>query len=90
MSEPFSYRDGSLRCQGVGLLDLAEIENVVRMPNQTPNEFQRYLRTIFSNDLVRMATVAFNQAFYGKCSIPDEDLSVIKSKIDTSMDDFLR
>ena len=72
------------------LLDMAETDNVVRMPDQTPSEFQRHLRKIFPDDLVRMATTAFNRAFYGTHPISDEDLLVLKSKIDTTKDGFTK
>ena len=70
------------------LLDMAEIDDVVRMPDQTPNEFQKYLRTVFSDEIVRIATAAFNKAFYGKHPMSAKDLSIIKSKVDPRVYDF--
>ena len=47
------------------LLTLAEMGGVARSPAETPSEFQRKLESKFPPRLVRMATAAFDRAFYG-------------------------
>jgi hypothetical protein len=47
------------------MVTMAERRGFRRRAHETASEFQATLETVFPRDLVRMATAAFNRAFYG-------------------------
>ena len=61
------------------LLVLAEDHGIARLSHQTAAEFQRTLAGVFTGNLVRMATEAFNRACYGDYPASDEQITQMRA-----------
>ena len=63
------------------LLALAEDRGIARLSHQTAVEFQRTLEGVFTGNLVRMATEAFNRACYGNYPASDEQITQMRAAL---------
>ena len=63
------------------LLSVAEKRGIPRPPHETASEFQGSLEELFPGDLVRIATEAFNNAFYGHHSAAPDQIASLRSSL---------
>lgn len=63
------------------ILSMAENKGSGRRSHETPTEFQGTLERIFPRNLVRMATSAFNRAFYGRHPASEEQIAQMRSYV---------
>ena len=63
------------------MITIAERRGFHRRPYETASEFQTTLEAVFPRDLVRMATSAFNRAFYGNHPALKERITQMRTSL---------